>query len=51
MDIEKLDVQAAEDMAPDVRRMAIKSGDEKLIRLIRTLPDESMVSLRNILGG
>ena len=50
MDIEELDVQTAEGMAPDVRRLAIKSGDEKLIRLIRTLPDESMARLRNILG-
>ena len=49
MDIDEEDVQIAEEIAPEVRNMILRSGDEKLLRIIRTLPDESMVRLRKIL--
>ena len=51
MDIEELEVQSAEEIAPEVRKMIMKSGDDKLLRIIRTLPDESMIRLRSILGN
>jgi hypothetical protein len=51
MDIDEEDVQAAEAIAPEIRKMVIKSGDEKLLNVIRALPDESMARLRTILGS
>lgn len=49
LDIDEEDVRSSEDIAPGVRNMILRSGDEKLLRIIKTLPDESMVRLREIL--
>jgi superfamily II DNA or RNA helicase len=49
MDVSEPDVQAAETMAPAVRAMVLRSGDHTLVRLLRTLPDESWARLKTIL--
>jgi hypothetical protein len=49
MDIDEDETREGEAMAGDVRRKILKSGDEKLARLVRVLPDESWARLRNIL--
>jgi superfamily II DNA or RNA helicase len=51
MDIEEDEVREAEDMAPEVRDRVLKSGDEKLVKILRVLPDESWVRLREILAA
>jgi len=49
MDIEESEVQEAEEMASEVRRKILRSGDEKLLRILRVLPEESWARLKNIL--
>jgi superfamily II DNA or RNA helicase len=49
MDIEEDEVQVAEEMASNVRSLILKSGDERLVKILRTLPDESWGRLKNIL--
>lgn len=49
MDIEEIDVRAAEQMAPAVRKLVLQSGDQRLVKVLQTLPDESWARLRNIL--
>lgn len=49
MDIEEADVRAAEQMAPAVRQLVLQSGDQRLVRILQTLPDESWARLRSIL--
>jgi hypothetical protein len=49
MDIEESDVQEAEAMASEVRQKILRSGDEKLLRILRVLPEESWARLKNIL--
>ena len=51
MDIEEEDARRSEDMASDVRRKVLVSGDEKLIRILKVLPDESWSRLQDILAG
>lgn len=50
MDIDEAEVQVAEDIAPEVRRRILQSGDDKLVRILKVLPDESWARLKNILG-
>lgn len=50
MDIDEDDVRAAEQMAPTVRQMILQSGDQRLVRILQTLPDESWARLKNILA-
>jgi len=49
MDIDEAEVLAAEEIAPAVRNMILKSGDSKLVKILQTLPDESWARLRKIL--
>jgi superfamily II DNA or RNA helicase len=49
MDLEEVEVRQAEEIAPMVRGRVVKSGDQTLIRLLRTLPDESWGRLQAIL--
>lgn len=51
MDIDEHEVQDAEGIAPFVRGRILRSGDQRLIRIIQTLPDESWTRLRSILEG
>lgn len=49
MDIEESEVQNAEAIAPQVRDRVLRSGDDKLVKILRVLPDESWARLRDIL--
>jgi hypothetical protein len=49
MDIEESEVQESEEMASEVRQKILRSGDEKLLRILRVLPEESWARLKNIL--
>lgn len=51
MDIDESDVRTAEEIAPQVRDRVLRSGDDKLVKILRVLPDESWARLRNILGA
>ena len=48
IDIEEQEVQDAEEIAPVVRGRILRSGDERLIKIIQTLPDESWARLKTI---
>lgn len=49
MDIDEEEVRSAEDMAPKVRSMILQSGDQRLVKILRVLPDESWARLKTIL--
>jgi hypothetical protein len=51
MDIEESEVQAAEQIAPTVRKLVLQSGDQRLVRILQTLPDESWARLKTILAA
>jgi superfamily II DNA or RNA helicase len=51
MDIDEDEVRAAEDIAPAVRGRILRSGDQRLVRIIQTLPDESWARLKSILDS
>lgn len=50
MDIDEIDVQEGEGMAESVRRVIMASGDEKLVKLIRVLPEESWARLKKLMN-
>ena len=49
MDIDEAEVQEAERIAPSVRSAVLRSGDQRLVQIVRVLPDESWARLRTIL--
>jgi superfamily II DNA or RNA helicase len=49
MDLDETEVRESEHLAPYIRRQILQSGDEKLVRILKTLPDESWARLRDIL--
>ncbi|MEM1189953.1 MAG: DEAD/DEAH box helicase family protein [Pseudomonadota bacterium] len=49
IDIDEAEVQSAEEIAPEVRRRILRSGDQRLVKIIQALPDESWSRLRSIL--
>ncbi len=49
MDINETEVLAAEEIAPAVRKLILHSGDGKLVKILQTLPDESLARLKSIL--
>jgi superfamily II DNA or RNA helicase len=49
MDIEEAEVQDAEAVASTVRRRILSAGDDKLVKIIQTLPEESWMRLKMIL--
>ena len=51
IDIEENEVRKAEEIAPEIRRRILRSGDEKLVRLVRVLPEESFSRLQQILAA
>ncbi len=51
MDIEEVEVREAESMARIVREKVLQSGDEKLLRILHILPEESWAQLKNILDS
>jgi hypothetical protein len=51
MDLDEEEVQFGEAIASDVRDKILRSGDEKLVKILRVLPEESWARLKNILDG
>ena len=51
MDIDEAEVQEAERIAPNVRASVLRSGDHRLVQIVRVLPDESWARLRAILAA
>ena len=51
MDISEEEVIAGEAMAPQVRQAILKSGDERLIRLLKVMPEEVLGHLKAILDS
>lgn len=49
MDLDESEVLKAEQIAPQVRNLILRSGDERLVRILKVLPDESWARLRDIL--
>jgi superfamily II DNA or RNA helicase len=49
MDIDEDDVRSSELAAPVVRRKILASGDQRLVKILSTLPEESWTRLRDIL--
>lgn len=50
MDVEEDDVQEGEAIAGTVRKLVMASGDEKLVKVIRQLPEESWARLKRLLS-
>jgi superfamily II DNA or RNA helicase len=50
MDIEEEEVQEAEAMANSVRKLLMGSGDEKLVNMMRQLPEESWARLKRLMS-
>ncbi len=50
MDLEESEVQEGERIAEVVRGRVLRSGDQRLVKIIQTLPDESWARLRTILS-
>ena len=50
MDVDEEDVQEGEAMAVNVRKLVASSGDEKLVRVIKQLPEESWARLKKLLS-
>lgn len=49
MDLDESEVREAEQMVPSVRNLILRSGDERLVRILKTLPDETWARLKSIL--
>jgi superfamily II DNA or RNA helicase len=49
MDLDEEEVREAETIAPRIRQRVLQSGDQKLVRILKVLPDESWARLRDIL--
>ncbi len=49
MDLDETEVREAEHLAPSIRSRILQSGDEKLVRILKILPEESYARLRDIL--
>ncbi len=49
MDIDEDEAREGEAMAKEVRDKILRSGDEKLLRILRTLPEASWARLKNIM--
>jgi len=51
MELDELEVVAGENIASRVRNTILSSGDDKLVRIVRLLPEESWARLRTILSN
>jgi superfamily II DNA or RNA helicase len=49
MDLDEDEVRLSEEIAPTARERILRSGDEKLVRILRILPEESFARLKCIL--
>ena len=50
MSIDEGDVLLSERIAPEIRRKVLSSNDEALVKILRTLPDESWGVLKTIMN-
>jgi superfamily II DNA or RNA helicase len=50
MEIDELDVREGEEMAGTIRKVVMASGDEKLVKVIRQLPEESWARLKRLMN-
>lgn len=50
MDVDEMDVQEGEGMATAVRKTIMASGDAKLVKIIKQLPEESWAKLKKMLN-
>ena len=50
IDMTEEEVKESEEMAPQIRQLILSSGDEKLLRLLKTFPDESYARLAAIMA-
>lgn len=50
MDIDEEDVKEGEEIAGSIRALVMKSGDEKLVKIIRQLPEESWARLKRLMN-
>ena len=50
MDVDEEDVQEGEEMATAVRKMVVASGDAKLVKIIKQLPEESWAKLKRLMN-
>ena len=51
IDLDEEEVQESEQIAEVVRGRILRSGDQRLVKIIQTLPDESWARLRTILAA
>ncbi len=49
MELDEGEVQGSEEMAPELQRLILKSGDQHLIRFLKTVPEESYSRLGRML--
>ena len=49
MELDEGEVQGSEEMAPELKRLILKSGDQHLIRFLKTVPEESYSRLGRML--
>jgi superfamily II DNA or RNA helicase len=49
MEIDEEEVQEGEEIAGSIRKLALASGDEKLVNIIRQLPEESFARLKRLM--
>ncbi len=49
MELDEDEVRMAEKIAEPVRQRVLRSGDDTLVRVLKTLPDESFARLKDIL--
>lgn len=49
MEIDEDEVKEGEEIAGNIRKLALASGDEKLVKIIRQLPEESFARLKRLM--
>jgi hypothetical protein len=49
MDLDEREVQGSEEISSDLKRLILKSGDQHLIRFLKTVPEESYSRLGRML--
>lgn len=50
MDVDEEEVQQGEAIANSIRKLVMASGDEKIVRIIRQLPEESWARLKRLMS-
>jgi ribosomal protein L40E len=51
MDVSEEDVRQSEEIASEVKRRAIESGDDILINMLGRLPEETFIRLKQVMDG